>query len=653
MNAYNENLRSAVVTSLQSQSLEQKNLQAKQDSSMFALYHAEGATITAYEKLGTAQKDLDFKSEVQSLAVTNSNISNNELASATQASSLQKQAVSDVAVAASNIQIAANAVVKLASDIGSVYSIVNASDFDSDIYRQAEDARELMNETAYLAEVTSQLGMEASMLTSEVSSDTVLNESKSTNAAMNNILKIAENEFNTASQTVATDNAAVSSTSAKEKVAEGNFKYLSVEANASSDAYNSINNELNLGLTVNNITETSFEVDFKSVKNPFGSIPEGTKNPVSKYYLFVVKESKSSLFSISTAENIIIKESNNEQFIEIEASNKAKITETVNFLNVNDNGKALKDTDGKDIDLGLDYVVFVMAVYTDTYKRTINNFSDFLSAASPSFAITQQIQAVNSRTIKVAAVEQNKLKDDEITVLEKFNNALVALNVNIVTPNKTDSDVNFKISFTAPGQPSDVEYRCMLLPVSETLPKGMLTAESMDNFYDEITSMEAIAKQFDPDIEEIQSRIYQTELKLKDTAEAKEVKNIKTAITSLTEELNKKQKSKDSAIKKLTGLVQKKKIGFYFNLELAEQVPVGSFLPAVKASEKTNGDTTEVTMVAYIKPGTTDNFGNMLINGDEYMPVILAVSTATEENQSKFTNALSSVNARAFEYKEN
>lgn len=653
MNAYNENLRSAVVTSLQSQGLEQKNLQAKQDSSMFALYHAEGATITANEKLTTAQKDLDFKSEVQSLAVTNSNISNNELASATQASSLQKQAVSDVAVAASNIQIAANAVVKLASDIGSVYSIVNASDFDSDIYMQAAEARELMNETAYLSEVTSQLGMEASMLTSEVSSDTVLNESKSTNAAMNNILKIAENEFNAASQTVATDNAAVSSTSAKEKVAEGNFKYLSVEANAGSDAYNSINNELNLGLTVNNITETSFDVDFKSVKNPFEDNLNNPTNPVSKYYLFVVKESKSSLFSISSAENIIIKESNEQQFVTIEASNSNKISETVNFVNFDGSNNPLKDTDGKDIDLGINYVVFVMAVYTDTYKRTINNFSDFLSAPSPSFCITQQIQAVNSRSIKITAVEQSKLKDEEITVIESFNNALVALNVNIVAPNKTDSDINFKISFTAPEQPSGVEYRCMLLPVSDTLPKGMLTAESMNNFYDEITSMEAIAKQFDPDIEEIQSRIYQTQLMLKDTTETKEVKNINASIASLNKDLSKIQKSKDDAIKKLTNLVQKKKIGFYFNLELAEQVPVGSFLPAVKASEKTNGDTTEVTMAAYIKPGTTDNFGNMLINGDDYMPVILAVSTATEENQSKFTSALSSVNARAFEYKEN
>lgn len=165
--------------------------------------------------------------------------------------------------------------------------------------------------------------------------------------------------------------------------------------------------------------------------------------------------------------------------------------------------------------------------------------------------------------------------------------------------------------------------------------------------------MEAIAKQFDPDIEEIQSRIYQTQLMLKDTTETKEVKNINASIASLNKDLSKIQKSKDDAIKKLTNLVQKKKIGFYFNLELAEQVPVGSFLPAVKASEKTNGDTTEVTMAAYIKPGTTDNFGNMLINGDDYMPVILAVSTATEENQSKFTSALSSVNARAFEYKEN
>ncbi|MCB0837838.1 MAG: hypothetical protein KDD99_14295, partial [Bacteroidetes bacterium] len=40
---------------------------------------------------------------------------------------------------------------------------------------------------------------------------------------------------------------------------------------------------------------------------------------------------------------------------------------------------------------------------------------------------------------------------------------------------------------------------------------------------------------------------------------------------------------------------------------------------------------------------TTDNFGNILVEGEQYLPVVLTASAAMESNQKQFTNALSDI----------
>src|SRR6187402_25518 len=106
MNSYNENLSATVVASLQALDLDEKNLKSQFNSSMFTLYHAEGATITADVKLTNSKSDLKFKNTIKQIAVVNTNISNNLVSTATQADLYLKQAVTNAAVSASNVQIA-------------------------------------------------------------------------------------------------------------------------------------------------------------------------------------------------------------------------------------------------------------------------------------------------------------------------------------------------------------------------------------------------------------------------------------------------------------------------------------------------------------------------------------------------------------------
>ena len=83
--------------------------------------------------------------------------------------------IANSSMAAANIQVALNAIVKLASDIGSIFSIVNAAEYNSKMYISAEELRKQLNDVAYNAELLSQLGMETAIYTSEASASTVLN----------------------------------------------------------------------------------------------------------------------------------------------------------------------------------------------------------------------------------------------------------------------------------------------------------------------------------------------------------------------------------------------------------------------------------------------------------------------------------------------
>ena len=153
MNSYNDNLRSAVVNSLQSQYLNQKKLKSQMTAAMFTLYHAEEAAITADEKLDKAKLTLTLKGDVKAQTVKNSNISVNLLASANQADQYFKQSVNNTAVCAANVQVAAKSIVRLSGDIANIAGITGASDLDTDIDGLARGVRSLMNDTANILQV--------------------------------------------------------------------------------------------------------------------------------------------------------------------------------------------------------------------------------------------------------------------------------------------------------------------------------------------------------------------------------------------------------------------------------------------------------------------------------------------------------------------
>lgn len=675
MNTYNENLRSSVVASLQDQGLEQKQVASKLNASIFTLYYAEGATVSAAEKLEASQADLNSKALVKKQAVDNSNLSINLLSSATQAGNYSKQCNTNTSVSAANVNIAANAIVKLAGDIGSIYSIVNSTDFGKDIYHQTKDAHRMMNHTAYAAEVASQYAMEASIGCAAVSAATVLDKSKATNALMANMLKTVSADFDTASQLVSTNNATLATASATEKAAEGNFEDISVDYKATAAAYNSINSGLNMNLRVpaDSVSATGFTVKFRPLTSAFDPDLSNPFYPVQDYYVMVVKESKQFTFSVSQADYIMTNAPR--QIIAVplppgpmaQPSGPAPPSTTGNsaliplvqpielpvLLNMQDaNGPyTLKDSDGDDVTTGVDYVVYVMAVYLDQYKKAINVFDDFLSAPSASFTLTTQL---NPATDIVAAQLTNA------TVAEEAQAAAQATNGKA----SDFMDSTFKVTFNTNDNPDfAVEYRCMFLPLSSDLTRGLLTQDSIESLNSEIEALEDIAAKYDPEIEALEAQLAQSDQSQQDAdnnggAPQLDVNAAKTRLATL-------QQQRQEAISSLPPTGKSNQIGFLFNTALAEQVsPANYSLPyrsggttppakQTKASKNADpapeGDSGNpyTSWALLVGPQTTDNFGNPLAEGKSYLPVVLTASTEEEQNLAKFVNVLSDFNAAA------
>ncbi len=706
MNSYNENLHNDVVASLDSQTLELKKVKSNLKSAAHELYHAEGARITSAEKLKLASATYDFKKMVKTQAVNNSNISTNLLASADQEKAYVAQSVTNAAVCAANVQHAANAIVHLASDMGSIYSIVRAADFDTKICDLSKDAYELMNKTAYKAELTSQHAMEGSALTAEVSAKTVNDMATATNTSVQNILKLVSDEFDQITAKVSKDNATLADDSTKEKAAEGKLEDVNVEFFATLAAYVSTNRELNLNLSVTEISKkgTDYTVNFDYLQNPFfdphskkkdSDNQEGFYVPVKQYCIMLVKDKKKSTFSIADAERLLelgryvdvkppvfplIPPVGIQPIIPIQASKKIGISE-------------LKDADGDSMALGTNYVVFVLTVFDENYKKKINNFDDYLTAQSATFSLTYHLTGPDPKLpsyMQQPTPPVSAPVEADIIVKEDGEKEDIHLSGKVTISEV--GDYASTLTFTTVLDANDdfkVDYRCMFLPDNKDLTKNSLTVEGLRTLESEVKALERIADLYDPGIianeekrndlsiklqeypskEEMNTEITEIKDQLEgsnlDSDEIKHLEKRLKALNKLQEKRTKLQRDLDLTIVGLKNLNDDKeadlgkimtpvpsKLGFFFNRTIAEKILSDNYTMAVSPPKDETKATdsaakTEDNPISLIqnwevpiKADTTDNFGNRLLPDIKYFPVVLTVYKGEEENQDQFTSDL-------------
>ncbi|MFH7015516.1 hypothetical protein [Flavobacterium sp. FlaQc-47] len=664
MNSYNENLHSSVLSSLESQEMTKKQLSAQLDSSMFTLYYAEGAEIVAQEKLDSTTKMYQDNQHINNVMVVNKNMSDNLLLTANQQKTYTTQSVNNMAVCASNLQIASNSIVRLASDIGSIYSIINAADYGTQIYQQGLEAYNLINKTAYHAEETSQHAMEASASIAEVASATIADGAKLTNTSVNNLLQVTTADLNTITAILTADNATKAQSSMATRSAEGAIKCSKVAYEASKKAYKINNAKFNQNLEVkvpkpfDSSEKGSFTVSFDYYKSPFSVKdrgPEtpnlGLEKPVQNYNIIVVKDSKKSFFNVSTAEDLLNNPSQFKRISVLQDSNTSnKVTVSVGL-------NELLDSDNEPLSLGESYVAFLLIIFSENYKKEINTFDEYLSAPSETFTLTHtlnQAEKIKPPKVSDASTDKNKLHDHK--------------NVPITT-------INFTVEKEEKIKISEVNYRCLLLPY----PDDFLTNAELNSLEykiettevdEEILTVEEEVKFLKEEIENLNSGITQLTAETskapktdaKNTAESdvakqknsnfKEALNEAKAKLANAAELLKKLNAEKDKIEKNSPKPVKNDKAFFFNLNLAENVPAGNYTVAQPDKALLGSD--NWTFEALIDSTTTDNFGNPLMEQKKYIPVILSFYSGNEISKSKYTNSLSDwENTTPFSYSAN
>jgi len=631
MSSYNENLHSSVISSLNTQELELQSVEGKLEASMLSLYYAQGARITTAEEVEITTAKYAFEKKIHEEAIIDSDVSTNVLKSANNAKEYSAKSVSNTAVAAANVQIAANAILKLASDAGSIFSIINAADFDTDIYAQSNKAYVLMNDTAYAAEKASQDSMEASALIAEVTTNTLADKATVTDTSVKDLLSVVTKQFDATTTLLSTQSAALATSNTKEKQAEGVLEDYSVGYNATEEAYNLNNSELNLDLKVAiPITigdHNSYTVSFNNYKSAFNVKSADGKDkpigyPVQNYYIMLVENSKSGTFSMNDAEGIVT-QGDAKRYVEItpNTSNTNGIIQKIYTSGKKTLEKpVLQDSEGKSLELGKEYVVFVLVTFTTAYKRIINTFDDYLSAPSKMFLIQNQLNAVNADALQQPTGNQII----NFGILE--NPAYLTNSQGVETL-------------------SNIQYRCVFLPNNTDLVRGLLTAEELKYIDEEVKDRVQLEKLYAEKIAVVKSQI--AALKNEATAEKVEqptLKNVKgttakktskanTAGITIAERMALLNIQLEILEKELVVVKENKghlQPGFFFNLTTAEQIPAGSYTLADKGKD---------TLIAYLLSEIDDineKLGEDNLNKLNTSILALVKNKSTSDDTEKF-----------------
>lgn len=423
MNTYNENLQQSVTSTLSAITAEQTKLDSVQTTAEYNLYYAQGAELTARDKLESTTKTSQYYQTVNAQGVTNDSQAINLLASATSANTNVQASVTNVATAASNVQIASNAVALLASDIGAALNIATASLYKTDTYDKILNANSLVNETANDAKAASLTSMETSAATSEIISAEVLTVSTEVKTKIETLLTTTESQFKAVSDQIVTENAKVASTSKTERMAEGTLKDADTGVVAITTTYDNANTELNYGLAVTVADSNDFTVAFDELPENIFKYPPASdvtippKSP--KYYVCLVPADKQTLLTTDQAEQLFAQTTPGD----VPTDNKARpfagpfspavaneatttttttSTTTKTTADTNSFTDATKSVDiyGDPIKAGVEYVVFMYAEIAMPYKQFIGNYSDIMTTASQTFVLATDLPLAEKNSKK-------------------------------------------------------------------------------------------------------------------------------------------------------------------------------------------------------------------------------------------------------------
>ncbi|MCA2997716.1 MAG: hypothetical protein ING75_03850 [Rhodocyclaceae bacterium] len=377
MNTYNENLQQTVVRTLAALSLNEANLDSAKTIAEITLYQAQGAEITAWDKMRSTQLNEAIWQRINDQARYNESQAINLLASGTESNNDVASAVTNTATAASNVQIASRAIEALAADVGAALNITTASLYETDVYERIVNANSYINEVANESKRIAKNAMYASAFASEITTTEVLAQTQTIKSKFDNIFKTAQAALGNFANLTIAERAEITQASRAERTAEGGLKDALREARAIIESYRNANDQVNLGLSVSVVSGNEVEISFSALPNPLPTFKSNEAASISvppaepTYYVAFLPAQSQSTFSLDQAQQIFLQEP--ERFSELTAPAANKRVPLLNDIN------------GNPIAAGSGYVAYLYISISNRYKQFVANFSDVLSAPSQAF----------------------------------------------------------------------------------------------------------------------------------------------------------------------------------------------------------------------------------------------------------------------------
>ncbi len=444
MNSYNENVRSTITTVLSNLEAENKRHSAELDLAKQKHSLAVSTEKIAEEKLDHSSELFQYQSEIQSRVVECADSAEIIHQSTDEYKTLATRLVTNSAVAASKVQVAVTAVFQVAGDAANVFSIVSASDFDTEIYKLAEKTNDCLRNTAETAGIASQQALELSVQAAQTAATTASSQAKMVLGGAIAFRDTREASVAALKAVVGMDTDNLEVAQSDEKTAKGEVETSRLAHATAQRAFRECTEELNFGLTVSQgkRTKNSFTVQFNRYTLPFTA----EKNPVKGYFLFLVKAHSAPNFSLTNAENAL---THPEHYVWIPAVATKK-----QYERVVDSGE-LRDSHGDEMVPGKPYVVFLLVEPSETYKKEINCFDNYLLAPSETFSLAGEEGNSNanetehqlSESLTERIAEQIQELKSEIRLEEQLL-ALHQMEVDVLTNRVTryqeKAEANFK-----------------------------------------------------------------------------------------------------------------------------------------------------------------------------------------------------------------
>jgi hypothetical protein len=399
MNTYNENLQQTVVNTLSALSLQQANLDSLRTIAESTLYQAQGAEFTARDKLRKTAENVAIWQHLNEQSLVSENQIFNLLSSATKANADVTTCMTNSAAAASNVQIASNAIAALAADVGAALNIATASLYDTDVYNKIMSANSFINEVANESKNIAKDAMNASSYASEITSTEVLSQTQALKSKIDNIFKSARAQLSDFSNLAIAETGQLVQASQAERQAEGELRDTTSEVQAIETSYSNANKQLNYGLGVQVVSGAEIKVSFTpqpTALPPFNSsaaLTSAVRNAAPNYYLALLPTQNQSTFSLDQAQQLFAQRAQDStgSFTLINVPDVGKsITEPIYLSTTTQEDDKDKDVKAKDvfgnpISVGSSYVAYLYIELPQAYKQFINNFADVLSAPTASF----------------------------------------------------------------------------------------------------------------------------------------------------------------------------------------------------------------------------------------------------------------------------